>query len=113
MRQPAVRNAPWIEIMDDPPIPEAIQARDLGRGESAVLAFALAHPGAVPVLDDLAARRCAESLGLPIRGTVGLVIVAKMRGLLAAARPVVIRLREAGMHISEEALNSALKEVGE
>jgi predicted nucleic acid-binding protein len=36
-----------------------------------------------------------------------------MRGLLAAARPVVIRLREAGMHISEEALNSALKEVGE
>lgn len=61
----AVADQKWLEQVQAAPIPEVIKAWDLGRGESAVLSWALAHPGTVAVVDDYApgpARRC---LGLP------------------------------------------------
>jgi predicted nucleic acid-binding protein len=35
---------PWLVQVDDPEIPPSILGGDLGRGESTVLALALAHP---------------------------------------------------------------------
>jgi predicted nucleic acid-binding protein len=103
---------PWL-LVTEVPVPPLIQAWDLGPGESAVLAWALAHPGALAVLDDLAARRCAAVLGVPVRGTLGLVILAKQRGLIPAARPVVEALRRGGLYLSDTVLNAALALVGE
>ena len=34
---------------------------DFGAGESAVLAWCLAHPGSEAIIDDLSARRCAAT----------------------------------------------------
>ena len=56
-----------FKIVKAPAIPDNILAWDLGKGESAVLAYALAHRGSVAILDDGAARRCARSLSLPSR----------------------------------------------
>jgi predicted nucleic acid-binding protein len=64
-------------------------------------------------VDDLAARRCAATLGVPVRGTLGLVLIAKQRGEIPAARPVLEELRQAGMYLSDAVLNRALKRVGE
>src|SRR5262245_40636737 len=47
-----------------------LTAWNLGPGESQVLALAEASPGSRAVLDDLDARRCAQSFGLPIIGTL-------------------------------------------
>jgi predicted nucleic acid-binding protein len=66
-----------------------------------------------PVVDDLAARRCAQALGIPVRGTLGLVLLGKRRGRLAAARPVLESLRRAGMYLSDSVMNRALRAVGE
>jgi predicted nucleic acid-binding protein len=76
----AIRGATWLSIVDDPLIPPGIQAWGLGEGESSVLAWATAHQGVEAIIDDLAARRCAAALGVPVRGTLGLVLVAKRRG---------------------------------
>jgi predicted nucleic acid-binding protein len=51
-----------FKIVKAPSIPDTILAWDLGKGESAVLAYALAHRASVAILDDGAARRCARSL---------------------------------------------------
>ncbi len=32
-----------------------------------------ANPGTAIIVDDLAARRCAATLGVPVRGTLGLI----------------------------------------
>jgi len=61
----------------------------------------------------LAGRHCAEALGLPLRGTVGLVLAAKQAGQIVAARPVLERLRENGMYLSDAILNRSLRWVGE
>lgn len=88
-------------------------AWNLGAGESSVLALARAFPGSTAVIDDLAGRRCAEALGLPLRGTVGLVLAAKLTGQIAAARPLLDQLRDHGMYLSDAVLNRALRQVGE
>jgi predicted nucleic acid-binding protein len=78
-----------------------------------VLAWARAHPGTEAICDDLAARRCAKTLGIPVRGTVGIVLLAKQRGVVPAARPIMERIVRSGMYLSDRALNDALALVGE
>ena len=58
-------------LQSDIAIEPAIAGWDLGQGESAVLSWALTHPEYEAILDDLSARKCARSLGIPLRGTVG------------------------------------------
>jgi predicted nucleic acid-binding protein len=103
----------WLTAVKTPPISPAILAWDLGPGESSVLAFAQARPGCRAVIDDLQGRRCAEALGVPLRGTLGLVLRAKRDGIVPAARPVLDRLRAAGMFLSDAVLNRALATIGE
>ena len=62
----------WLEVQPVAAIAADILAWNLGAGESAVLALARAFPGSTVVIDDLAGRRCAEALGLSLRGTIGL-----------------------------------------
>ncbi|HID56261.1 TPA: DUF3368 domain-containing protein [Candidatus Poribacteria bacterium] len=64
-------------------------------------------------IDDLAARRCASTLGIPVRGTLGLVLIAKQRGLIPAAKPIVEQLLSNGMYLSRKVINKALALVGE
>jgi predicted nucleic acid-binding protein len=106
-------NMPLLRQVDDPAIPPSILAWDLGNGESAVLAWALAHPGARGVIDDLQGRRCAESLGIPLRGTVGLVLRARRTGAIASVRHALDRLRAGGMYLSDRVVAEVLREAGE
>lgn len=108
-----VRRSDWLLAVDDPVVPESVRIWDLGAGESAVLAWAIAHPSAEAVIDDLQARRCAASLGIPVRGTLGVVLVAEQRGLISAARPIIEELRAAGMYLSDAVIERALSMVGE
>jgi predicted nucleic acid-binding protein len=94
-------------------VPASVQAWNLGAGESAVLCYALAHPGVQAIIDDLAGRRCAVVHHVEVRGCVGLVLVAKQRGLVPLARPVVEALREAGLCLSDDVIRRALALVGE
>ena len=109
----ALDETPWLRVAPAPTIPPVIQAWDLGPGESAVLALAYERPGTEAVIDDLAGRRCAASLGIPVRGTLGLVLIAKRHGRIEQARPVIQRLLETGMYLSDRVVREALKLVGE
>jgi predicted nucleic acid-binding protein len=109
----AIREVDWLILLPGPVVPSEIAAWELGPGESAVLALALAETGARVVIDDRDARRCARSLAIPVIGTLGLVLLAKETGRIEAARPVVERLRETGMYLADRVVNEALARVGE
>jgi predicted nucleic acid-binding protein len=109
----ALETHDWLEVQPVPVLSVQVLAWDLGPGETAVLELARTFPGSTAVIDDLAGRRCAEALGLPLRGTVGLVLAAKQAGRLTAARPVLERLRDSGMYLSDAVLQRALRRVGE
>jgi predicted nucleic acid-binding protein len=82
-------------------------------GESSVLALGLAHPNTEVIIDDLAGRKCADSLDIPVRGTLGLVLAAKKRGVIPEARPVIEDMMSAGLYLSKRVLDRALEKVGE
>ncbi len=103
----------WLVVTQTPTIPTVIQSWDLGAGESEVLTWGYHHPNTEVIIDDLAARRCAQALGIPVRGTLGLVLTAKQRGVISEARPVLEQLRLSGMYLSERLINQVLMSVGE
>jgi len=109
----AMAEAPWLEIVSTPAVPQVILEWGLGRGESSVLAIALSHHGMEAIVDDLVGRKCARSLGIPVRGTLGIVLVAKKRGLIPSARSVMEDLIGAGLYLSPRVLADALSRVGE
>jgi len=109
----ALAQTSWLVVVDTPKIPNVIQSYHLGAGESAVLTWAYVNRNSEAIIDDLAARRCASSLGIPVRGTLGLVLTAKQRGIIPAARPIIEQLLTKGMYLSSNVINQALALVGE
>lgn len=109
----ALLQAIWIERAPVVPSPERVLVWDLGPGESAVLSMALGRAGTIALLDDLQARRCAASFGIPVVGTLGLILSGKRRGEIERARPILEELRARGMWLSDRILDAALREVGE
>lgn len=104
--------ASWIGRVRTPSSPESVLAWDLGPGESSVISCALGPERATAVLDDLAARRCARSLGVPVRGTLGLVLRGHQSGLVADPRATLEELRHRGMWLSDAVLDQALRAAG-
>lgn len=109
----AIEKTSWLAVVPTPSIHSQIQVWDLGLGESSVLTWGHIHRGTEIIIDDLAARRCAAVLGIPCRGTLGLVLVAKRRGMIPRARPVIAQLRQLGMYLSDRVVDKALALVGE
>ena len=109
----ALETVPWIEVSPAPRVPAIILEWGLGPGESSVLAFAQQHAGVEAIIDDLAARKCAAGLGIPVRGTLGIVLTAKKRGLIPSARVVMEDLIQAGLYLSCRGLDDALRRVDE
>ena len=109
----AVKQSSLFNVIDTGPTPPTIERWDLGPGESSVLNWAYNHPGTIAILDDLAARRCANLLSIKIHGTLGLVLLGKRRKIIPEVKPVLEQLRKSGMYLSDKVISGALKMVGE
>jgi uncharacterized protein len=90
----------------------AFSAR-LGQGEREAIVLAMEVGNCVLLLDDLAARRSAEALGITVVGTVGLLVLAKRRGLLSSLKPSLDLLTAYDFRISPKLYARILVEVGE
>ena len=108
----SVAEARWIERGPTLELSTEIIELDLGPGESSVIATCLHLGNAIPVVDDLAGRKCARAFGLRVIGTVGLVIAAHRVGQIADPRKTLLDLRAAGMWISDAVIDQALRLAG-
>jgi predicted nucleic acid-binding protein len=109
----ALRSLSWLQIVPDALQLPLVRGWDLGSGESAVLEWARANPPARAILDDFAARKLATVLSIPVTGTLGLILLAKKRGLAPLAGPLVEELVEGGLYLSKVVVDQALALVGE
>jgi hypothetical protein len=89
-----------------------LDMRGLDLGERCAIGMALDLDAAL-LVDDRAARRHAEALGLDVLGTLGVLVLAKRKGLVAEVKPVVQAMRQGGHFISLPALQAALQAAGE
>jgi predicted nucleic acid-binding protein len=85
----------------------------LGAGEVAAIMNALELKAELLLCDDLAARRVAEALGQPVKGTLGILVEAKQRELLPRVGEVIEELLRAGAWLNPAVVREALRLAGE
>ena len=82
-------------------------------GEAEAITLALEVDANVLLVDDRDARSMAKKLGLQVMGTLGVLALAKHRGLIPEVKPIVEELIESGFWISKRILEEFLRELGE
>jgi predicted nucleic acid-binding protein len=104
----------WVEEHSlTQPLASRITSTRLGAGESEAIAIALEMQANELILDDLAARRLAQSLEIPIIGSLGLLLRAKYRKLIPAVRPLMQAMQGDDFHISGDLFRGILKAADE
>jgi predicted nucleic acid-binding protein len=86
---------------------------ELDAGEAEVVALARERQADRVVMDDLAGRRAARRLGLPLVGTLGLLLAARLRGDINSLTGEIERLRQTGFFASEALVEAVLRAAGE
>lgn len=66
-----------------------------------------------PLLDDALARRKAERIGLPVIGTLGVLVIAKQAGMIAAVKVALDELRRTDFRASERVYAEILAKANE
>ena len=82
-------------------------------GEVEVMILAQEINADLVIIDDKAARRTAESLDLPLTGTIGVLLKAKDNGILSSVLSVVEEMEHTGVYYGErlkEMIRRAAKE---
>ncbi len=104
----------WLKVVqiNDSDILRLLQT-DVDLGEAEAITLALQVRADQIVMDDLDGRRWARRLGLPVVGTLGLLLAARLRGEIPSLRGETDRLLEAGFRVSNPLLEAALKAAGE
>lgn len=98
-----------------PSIPRQIASSPrLDAGEAEALALALSSPFSMLLLDEVAARSVAASLGIRVVGTLGLLVRAKNDGFIPQVAPLLRRLMVEGrFRVSPALVHATLKRAGE
>lgn len=86
---------------------------DLGLGESEAIVLARELNALWLLLDDALARRKANRIGIPVVGTLGVLLMAKNAGLISAVRPVLDDLGKTDFRASQRVLDEVLSKAGE
>ncbi len=95
------------------PIESRVLAWNLGAGESALLSWCIRHREYEALIDDRAARNCADTFGVGVRGTLSILVVAKSEGLIPSVKPLIDEMRSQGFRLSDEAIDAVLLLAGE
>jgi len=83
---------------------------DIGEAEAIAVAQ---ERGCRIILDDRKARMVAQRLGIPVTGTVGILLKAKGAGVIPTVLPLLDALDAHNFHVSRELRAEALRVAGE
>ena len=103
----------WVVVRSSGSGPALQLIHDLGPGESEVLVLTLEIPESMVILDDLLARQVAETRGIPLTGTLGLLLDAKRAGLVPEVRPLLDQLLALRFRLSIHTRAAVLRLAGE
>jgi len=112
-RQATLDAATWIKVV---PLAEPQRVRvyvGLDQGEAEVLALAEERAARLVIIDERRGRRYAQRLGLPLTGTVGILLLAKEQGLIETIAPLLTELQNTGLYLASSLVTKALNLAGE
>ncbi|GFO97648.1 hypothetical protein ig2599ANME_1853 [groundwater metagenome] len=103
----------WIKIkvIDDKDFAEYL-SKMIGKGEAEAIVLAKEHKSKL-LIDDAQGRKHAELLNLQFMGSLGLLKLAKNRGLINSVKEIIDEMKKQSFRIDEELITTVLESVGE
>ncbi|MBF0293928.1 MAG: DUF3368 domain-containing protein [Magnetococcales bacterium] len=100
----------WTNHVCTAPAPDPLLIAELDLGEATVISLARIHLPCLTIIDEKRGRRIARHVyGLPVKGTAGLLVEAKRRGMLDNLRTTLMDLQRAGYYLSDAVIAAACK----
>jgi predicted nucleic acid-binding protein len=85
----------------------------IDKGEASAIILALHYENHTIILDDYKARKIAKQLSLNVTGTLGVIIKAKLNGIIPSIKPILEKISSTNFRISDEVAAAALFEAKE
>ena len=104
----------WFEIQQpkDKNYQTIIEA-SVDKGEASAIALAVELDDCLLIIDDLKGRKFAQQLGLTIIGTIGILVDAKLAGIIPSVKPLLTKIKTTNFRISDQLEMLILKKAGE
>jgi predicted nucleic acid-binding protein len=104
----------WVEIITvKDKSKQLLLEMQIDKGESSAIALAMETTNSIVIIDDYKARKIAEKLGLTYTGTIGVIIKAKLLGIIPSIKPLLERIKQTDFRLSADIELQALKEAKE
>lgn len=114
-QEDALQSATWLSVQlatNHPLVADLSQTLDLG--EAASIALALEIQADYLLIDERRGRKVAAELGLQITGLLGVLLLAKSRGVIEQIRPILDQMVvQNGFRLQESLYNEVLRQAGE
>ena len=108
------RSLDWIRVEKiQNQMAKAMYKTQLHEGEVEVMILSKEIGADVVIIDDANAKKHAKYLGLPVTGTLGVLIKARQEGYVEALKPILHQMIENGIYMSDSLVELCLKQVGE
>lgn len=104
----------WVQIQSVNN--EALQQKFnqvIDAGEASAIALAQEIKCDYLLTDDLAARKFAEELGLQVKGSAGVLLYAKQKGVIKTIKPFIEKMQQTNFRISTVLIDRILKAADE
>ena len=99
VKRKILENGAWIHVQSvSDTIDRRMYKAKLHDGEVEVMILAQEIKADLVIIDDNAARKTAIYLGLPLTGTVGVLLRAKAEGLVPKVMPIVDSMEQNGLY---------------
>ncbi len=85
----------------------------IDKGEASAISLSLEIDNSIIILDDLKARKLANSLNIVYSGTFGTILKAKKLGIIKSVKPILRKIRKTNFRFSEIVYEVILREAGE
>ena len=85
----------------------------LDQGEASAIALALEKEKCLLIIDEFKGRREARQLGLNYTGTLGILIVAKEKGLINSVTEIIKEIGKTDFRVDEKLVNEVKRRSGE
>ena len=111
----AIQNSSFIKVsaVSHDKSVDFLRATGLDLGESEAIILANSLPNVLLLMDERKGRQIALNMGIPITGTLGILLQAKRLGHVTQIKPLLDALLNANIRISESLYRSFLEQADE
>lgn len=104
----------WIFVQN--PINQNYQKileASVDKGEASAIALAVELNDCLLIIDDLKGRNLADALGIKVTGTLGVILEAKLSGIIASVKPILAKIKQTDFRLSDDLKEKVLLKAGE